>query len=154
MTKHLKMILRLSCDYLNIVLTFFLVLKLSQDVLGKSGPRSSDKTDKSRSRKDRYKVKLHVFDLLLICCTTSTVVQQIHNVSNEWSLTIYSKRCRDVYVIAGETNNAENTSRTLTTYLVLLMERTIHPDVLDHPRIRERIYTRSRSLKLNHASTV
>jgi len=49
--------------------------------------------------------------------------------------------------------NAENTSRTLTTYLVLLMERTIHPDVLDLPRIQERIYTRSRSLKLRRCKT-
>ena len=36
------------------------------------------------------KVKLHLFDLLWICCTTSctTSPQQIHSKSNKWSLTI------------------------------------------------------------------
>ena len=37
----------------------------------------------------QLKVKLHLFDLLWICCTTSctTSPQQVHNKSNKWSLT-------------------------------------------------------------------
>ena len=37
---------------------------------------------------DVYMPKLHLFDLLWICCTTSftTNPRQIHNKSNKWSL--------------------------------------------------------------------
>ena len=78
----------------------------------------------------KVKVKLHLFDMLWICCTTScttspqqihnksttsrNVVQQIHNKSNKWSLTFMRHNTqprslrRDVQILSLRIAEAED----------------------------------------------